>query len=167
VFPRIISSEIGELRVNTGPGDGDQNDPLLKQQQIHATRSGVKHCKRCGAPLGPGAVTRFGDCPAYEVYVCAACDFIGWVAVSLGGSKAKVSEKNPEAPHPSAPIRAFASNESARYVSGLFEERTGLFILAAAILAVLLLLAGSQFVELVTPGELQPGYLGTRLHPSR
>jgi hypothetical protein len=85
--PRIMSTETGEHRVsrNTGPGDGDQDDPPPKQQQqrIRPARSGLKHCKRCGAGLAPGSIaTRFGDQPAYEVYFCAACDFIGWIAVS-------------------------------------------------------------------------------------
>jgi predicted RNA-binding Zn-ribbon protein involved in translation (DUF1610 family) len=75
---------------NIGSGDGDQDDPPPKQQQhgIQPCNPEPRHCKRCGAVLGPGTVaTRFGDQPAYEVYVCAACGFIGWVAVSWGWSK--------------------------------------------------------------------------------
>jgi DNA-directed RNA polymerase subunit M/transcription elongation factor TFIIS len=67
--------ETGEHRVNsdTGSGNGDQGPPPKQQEPS-------KHCKRCRAVLGPGA-TRFGDKPAYDVYVCAACGFIEWVAV--------------------------------------------------------------------------------------
>jgi hypothetical protein len=65
---------------DNGSGDGDEDSPPLKQQQ--PSLSEPKHCRRCGTDLGPETVTtRFGDHPIYEAYVCAACDFIGWVAV--------------------------------------------------------------------------------------
>jgi predicted RNA-binding Zn-ribbon protein involved in translation (DUF1610 family) len=63
---------------------GDQDEPPPRQQQngIQPNNPEPRRCKRCGAVLGPGTVTtRFGDQPAYEVYVCGACGFIGWVAV--------------------------------------------------------------------------------------
>ena len=59
----------------TGSGDEGQEDPPPNQAP--------KHCRKCGSALGSGTVTtRFGDRPAYDVYVCAACGFIEWVAVS-------------------------------------------------------------------------------------
>ena len=66
----------------SSPADGGQGDPRPKQQQ-QSNNSEPKRCKKCRAVLGPGTVTtRFGDRPAYEVCVCGACGFIGWVAVS-------------------------------------------------------------------------------------
>jgi RNase P subunit RPR2 len=67
---------------NTGPSYEDQGDPPKQQQhRMQPNNAEPEHCKKCGAILGPGTVTRFGFQPAYDVYVCAACGFIEWVAV--------------------------------------------------------------------------------------
>jgi DNA-directed RNA polymerase subunit M/transcription elongation factor TFIIS len=66
--------------------DGEQDDPPppnQQQNQRQPSNSEQSRCKRCGAVLEPRKVmTRFGDKPTYDVYVCAACGFIGWVAIS-------------------------------------------------------------------------------------
>jgi DNA-directed RNA polymerase subunit M/transcription elongation factor TFIIS len=67
----------------SSPGEGDDPPPEQQQHRKQPSDSERKRCKRCGAVLGPETVsTRFGDQPVYEVYVCAACGFIGWIAVS-------------------------------------------------------------------------------------
>jgi hypothetical protein len=72
-----------------GSNDAWQNDPPPKQQQNQPSNPESKHCKKCGSALGSGTVTtRFGVCPAYEAYVCGACGFIGWVAISPAPSHA-------------------------------------------------------------------------------
>jgi DNA-directed RNA polymerase subunit M/transcription elongation factor TFIIS len=76
-----MSLETGENRVSS-PADGGQDNPPPKQQQ-QSNNTEPRHCKKCRAVLGLGTVTtRFGDQPAYEGYVCAACGFIGWVAIA-------------------------------------------------------------------------------------
>jgi hypothetical protein len=70
--------------VDSDTGEGDQDDPPPEPKQ-HRGEPNLepRRCKRCGAVLGPEAITtRFGNRPAYDVYVCAACGFIEWVAVS-------------------------------------------------------------------------------------
>jgi RNase P subunit RPR2 len=60
---------------DTGSGDEDLDDPPPNLEP--------KHCKKCGTAVGSGTVTtRFGEQPAYDVFVCAGCGFIEWVAVS-------------------------------------------------------------------------------------
>jgi hypothetical protein len=73
------------VSIDTAPGDGDQDGAPPEQKQHRGEPSGSepRRCKRCRTVLGPETVkTRFGDRPAYDVYVCAACGFIEWVAVS-------------------------------------------------------------------------------------
>jgi DNA-directed RNA polymerase subunit M/transcription elongation factor TFIIS len=67
---------------DTGSGDEDAPPPEQQQHQIQPSNPEQRRCKRCGAVLGPETTTRFGDQPVYDVYVCAACGFIEWVAVS-------------------------------------------------------------------------------------
>jgi hypothetical protein len=69
-----------DARLIDDSGAGDRNNPPPEQQQQQPQ---PKNRKRCGAALGPGTVTtRFGHQPAYDVYLCAACGFIEWVALS-------------------------------------------------------------------------------------
>jgi hypothetical protein len=69
---------------NIDPGEGDQDDPPPDEPKQHRgePNSEPRRCKRCGAVLGSEATTKFGNQPAYDVYLCAACGFIEWVAVS-------------------------------------------------------------------------------------
>jgi hypothetical protein len=71
------------VSIDTAAIDEDQDDPPPEPKQ-HRTQpsKGPRRCKRCSAVLGPEPTTRFGDHPAYDVYICAACGFIEWVAVS-------------------------------------------------------------------------------------
>jgi hypothetical protein len=71
--------DIGEVRLIGDSGAGDEDNPPLKRPH----RSKPENCERCGAVRGPGTVTRrFGDQSACEVFLCVACGFIEWVAVS-------------------------------------------------------------------------------------
>jgi hypothetical protein len=66
----------GTCDVSGGNDEQRRNpDQRPKEQQ----QSPPTACERCGAALGPGTVIgRFGDQPAYAVFVCASCGFIHW-----------------------------------------------------------------------------------------
>jgi DNA-directed RNA polymerase subunit M/transcription elongation factor TFIIS len=66
--------------MSTRPGDGPHSPPKQQQHRIQPNSAEPKNCKKCRAVLGSGT-TRFGHQPAYDVYVCAACGFIEWIAV--------------------------------------------------------------------------------------
>jgi ribosomal protein L40E len=73
------------LNIETAPGEEEQGEPTPeeKQHRMEPCNSEPKRCRKCGATLGPEATTaRFGEKPAYDVYVCGGCGFIQWIAVS-------------------------------------------------------------------------------------
>jgi hypothetical protein len=84
--PRILSFKIGEHRVGTvtAPGDEDRDDPPPepKQHRQEPSNSRPRRAKDAALFWDKRPSPQDSVTGTTTIYVCAACGFIQWVAVS-------------------------------------------------------------------------------------